>query len=95
MTSIGTSWKNAICFAECCTSPCRPTIASLWDLLDWIVQNGHGSYGLVCVHDEDLPRNTTYWRGNADYSNEFRVWRIRSGKLDELKDPFLSPIVSP
>lgn len=68
--------------------------SSLWDLLDWIVEHGPGSYGLVYVHDdEDVPTNRTPGRGEGDHSNEFRVWRVAAGSLEELTDPFLSPIV--
>jgi Immunity protein 7 len=66
----------------------------MWDLLEWIAKNGTGSYGLVYVHDdEDLIGVNGYGRGSNDYSNEFRVWRILRGTVEELDDPFLSPIV--
>ena len=66
----------------------------LWDFLDWVVANAPGSYGLTFVHDdEDVPGNRTYGRGDADHSNEFRVFRIANGKIEEFDDPFLSPLV--
>ena len=66
----------------------------IWDLMRWVAVNGAGSYGLVYVHDdEDSETNTDYRRGDADYSNCFRVWRILNGQVEELDDPFLSPIV--
>jgi hypothetical protein len=41
----------------------------------------------VYVHDdEDLG-------GSRDKSNEYRVWRLRLGEIDELDDPYFSPIV--
>ena len=32
-------------------------------------------------------------RSGADYSNEFRVWRLLHGAVEELADPFLSPVI--
>lgn len=70
----------------------------IWDMMRWIAVNGTGSYGIVYVHDdEDTDTNRDFRRGHADnaadYSNVFRVWRILNGKLEELDDPFLSPII--
>lgn len=68
--------------------------SSIWQLMEWIAKNGAGSYGIVYVHDdEDEVGNTIYGRGEADFSNAFRVWRILNGKIEEFDDPFLSPIV--
>ncbi|QDV50445.1 Imm7 family immunity protein [Gimesia fumaroli] len=68
--------------------------ADTWALMDWIVKHATGSYGLIYVHDdEDIPSNKSYSRGQHDFSNVFRVWRILNGELLELEDPFLSPIV--
>ncbi len=62
--------------------------------MGWIAKYGVGSYSLVYVHDdEDSIGVKHYGRGQADYTNVFRVWRILGGKVGELKDPFLSPIV--
>lgn len=41
------------------------------------------SYGLLYIHDDE----------SADRGNEFRVWRLARGKLEELADPFLSPCI--
>lgn len=80
-----------------CTSKNHRGGSTMWDLMDWIVKHGDGSYGLVYVHDdEDGGHDSPYFgRGRAepDFSNVFRVWRILPGKLEELDDPFLSPIV--
>ncbi len=66
----------------------------IWDMMRWIAVNGSGSYGVVYVHDdEDTKGNSHYRRGDNDFSNCFRVWRILNGKVEELDDPFLSPIV--
>jgi hypothetical protein len=68
--------------------------SSIWPLMDWIVRNAVGSYGLVYVHDDEINRSGRGVGGEKrDVSNEFRVWRILNGKLEELDDPFLSPIV--
>ena len=68
--------------------------SSVWDLMEWIARNGVGSYGIVYVHDdEDVVGKSAYGRGKVDHSNVFRVWRILNGQLEELDDPFLSPIV--
>lgn len=58
------------------------------DVLTWLAEHGPGSYGLVYLHDdEDLSRTSN------DHSNEFRVWRLRRGLVEELSDPFFSPII--
>lgn len=68
--------------------------SSIWALMEWIAKEGTGSYGIVYVHDdEDIKGKRKDGRGAVDYSNEFRVWRVLNGKVDELDDPFLSPIV--
>ncbi|MBX3451079.1 MAG: hypothetical protein KF777_16055 [Planctomycetaceae bacterium] len=68
--------------------------SSVWDMLQWIAENGKGSYGLFFVHDdEDQMGNMNYGRGTEDFSNVFRVHRIANGLVTELPDPFLSPIV--
>lgn len=68
--------------------------STLWPLMEWVAENGVGSYGLIYVHDdEDIPSVKHYGRGEEDFSNEFRVWRILGGKVEELDDPFLSPLV--
>ena len=45
-----------------------------------------GSYGLLYVLDDE-----DYQDG--DYQNEFRVWRLVRGALEERSDPFLSPFI--
>ena len=63
-------------------------------LIDWLTSNASGAYGRVYVHDdEDAVGHSAYGRGQADHTNELRVWRILNGRLDELADPFPSPIV--
>lgn len=41
------------------------------------------SYGLLYVHDDE----------SDTHGNEFRVWRLARGHLEELADPFLSPYI--
>ncbi|WP_061270413.1 Imm7 family immunity protein [Leptospira interrogans] len=41
-----------------------------------------GSYGLLYIQDE------------IDHSNEFVVWKLARGHLNQEKDPFLSPCIS-
>jgi hypothetical protein len=68
--------------------------SAVWDMLQWIATNGTGSYGLFYVHDdEDRLGNVDYGRGAEDFSNMFRVHRLANGLVEELPDPFLSPIV--
>ncbi len=65
----------------------------VWDMLEWIGTYGPGSYGLFYVHDdEDDESNPHYGRGQADYSNVFRVHRLLRGELVELADPFFGSI---
>jgi len=54
------------------------------DFFKWVSSIASGSFGLLYVQDdEDIER------GNE---NKFKVWRMRKGKVDELEDPFLSPV---
>lgn len=65
------------------------------EVLEWIASNGPGSYGLVYIHDDEDAGDGARSRGRSgvDHTNEFRVWRLLDGKVEELDDPFLSPIV--
>jgi hypothetical protein len=40
-----------------------------------------GSHGLLYIRDGE----------NSDYDNEFQVWRMARGKVDQMKDSLLSP----
>ena len=63
-------------------------------ILYWLAEHGPGSYGLVYVHDdEDTSRTNSFGASPIDHTNEFRVWRLLRGAVDELSDPFLSPLV--
>ncbi len=55
------------------------------DLFRWLAINGPGSYGLLYVRDDED------FRRGGDFGNEFRVWRLARGVLEEQDDPFLSP----
>lgn len=65
------------------------------DVLHWLATNGPGSYALVYLHDDEDVGEAGRSRGRdgTDRSNEFRVWRLLGGRVEELDDPFLSPIV--
>jgi hypothetical protein len=77
-----------------CTNRNHRGSSAVWGLMEWLAANASGAYGLVYVHDdEDSVGNQSYGRGEVDHSNEFRVWRILNGNLEEHSDPFLSPIV--
>ena len=55
------------------------------ELFRWVAVELPCSYGLLYVQDdEDHDRD-------ADYENEFRVWRLALGTFEECADPFLSP----
>src|SRR5690349_12209888 len=42
--------------------------SAVWDMLQWIAENGPGSYGLFYVHDdEDQNGFTHYGRGRKDF----------------------------
>ena len=62
----------------------------VWDMLNWIVKNAPGSYGLFYCHDDEdtMDRNAYDRQPPMDYDNVFRVHRIKNGKLEELADPF-------
>lgn len=47
-----------------------------------------GSYGLLYIQDEEDDKN------GIDHSNEFVVWKLARGHLNQEKDPFLSPCIS-
>lgn len=66
----------------------------VWDMLEWIVTNASGSYGLFyCYDEEDTMDRNAYGRVPLmDYDNVFRVHRIKNGRIDELADPFFGLI---
>lgn len=53
------------------------------DLVNWIAKKGEGSYGIIYVHDNE----------DENSSNEFKVWRILKGEVEEFSDKLLSPVV--
>jgi hypothetical protein len=67
----------------------------VWDMLQWIAANGHGSYGIFYAHDdEDVIDSSTRGREIVeDYDNVFRVHRILNGSVTELADPFFGSII--
>ena len=63
-------------------------------MLEWLAKSSESTYGIVFVHDdEDLKTVKHYGRGTEDHSNSYRIWRILNQQIEELEDPFLSPIV--
>ena len=59
----------------------------IFELFQWVASNAPGSYGILYIaDDEDVKRD-------ADFSNEFRVWRLCRGQFIEESDPFLSPVI--
>ena len=68
--------------------------SGVWDMLDWIVKNAPGSYGLFYCHDDEdtMDRNSYGRNPPMDYDNVFRVHRIKEGRLEELADPFFGQI---
>ncbi|MEM9348306.1 MAG: Imm7 family immunity protein [Planctomycetota bacterium] len=88
------AWSEAKVLLYTASRNHRPS--HLWDFHDWVIQNAPGSYGLTYVHDDEDVGETdtnTYRSRTTDYSNMFRVFRIANGRINELDDPFLSPIV--
>lgn len=57
----------------------RPVI----ELFRWVAAELPDSYGLLYAHDDEV----------EGQENEFRVWRLARGRLEELADPLLSPRV--
>jgi Immunity protein 7 len=56
----------------------------LIDLITFINEYSSGTYGLVYIRDDE----------NSDgLSNDFQVLRISRGKLERMKDIFLSPCI--
>ena len=55
----------------------------IFGLFQLIADMAPGSYGLLYVWDDEHER----------YSNEFRVWRLLRGRMEEMADPFLSPCI--
>jgi Immunity protein 7 len=59
----------------------------VFEVFRWIATHAPGSYGILYIRDdEDMKRG-------ADFSNEFRVWRLYRGVFIEERDPFLSPAI--
>jgi hypothetical protein len=66
----------------------------VWEMLQWIAEHGHGSYGLFYCHDdEDTMERNAYGRNPPmDYSNVYQVHRLMNGQITELNDPFFGMI---
>lgn len=55
----------------------------VFELFSFIAERAPGSYGLLYVWDDE----------DREHDNEFRVWRMARGRVEEFADPFLSPCV--
>jgi hypothetical protein len=68
--------------------------SGVWAMLNWIAENGSGSYGLFYCHDdEDTMERSRFGRQvPMDYDNVFQVHRLLNGRLTELNDPFFGMI---
>ncbi|MGV3723616.1 MAG: Imm7 family immunity protein [Actinomycetota bacterium] len=53
----------------------------IFGLFPWLAKRAPGSYGLLYVWDEEDPT----------HHNNFQVWRLRRGEVEQQLDPFLSP----
>jgi len=56
----------------------------IFDFYKWVAKNAIGSFGLLYVQDDEDQRDKN--------SGTFKVWRMKKGIVDELDDPFLSPV---
>lgn len=56
----------------------------IFEFYNWIAKNAIGSFGLLYVQDDEDKRGSN--------SGNFKVWRMKKGIVDELDDPFLSPV---
>lgn len=68
--------------------------SNVWAMLNWIVANGPGSYGLFYCHDDEdsMDRFAYFRRPPMDYSNLYQVHRLLNGRITELTDPFFGAI---
>jgi hypothetical protein len=55
------------------------------ELFRWIAEKDPAAYGILYMYDDE-----DHHRG-GDYQNEFRVWRLCRGSLQESEDLLLSP----
>ena len=60
----------------------------VFELFRWLAVEYPDSYGLLYVHDGDCATEE-----DDGFINEFRAWRLVRGRLEEMSDPFLSPLV--
>ncbi len=59
-------------------------IQGLLDLFEEVGRLAPDSYGLIHVRDDEDSRG---------FTNEFRVWRLAQGRLEEFSDVLLSPCI--
>ena len=51
------------------------------ELVNWIAVKAEGSYGIIYVYDDE----------DENSQNEFKVWRILNGRVEEFSDILLGP----
>lgn len=75
-------WVNGTCMVWFAGCP-NHRHDCVFGLLPWLAERAHGSYGLLYVWDDESQAS----------ENEFRVWRLLRGRVEETADPFLSPCI--
>jgi hypothetical protein len=78
-------WVNGVCMVWFAGCPNHRHDRVL-DLFPWLGRLAPGSYGLLYVWDDEAGE-----AGEAE--NQFRVWRLARGLVEERADPFLSPCI--
>ena len=67
-----------------CSNHRSPESENLLNIFQLISDKAPGSFGILYIWDTEE---------SEDLSNEFQVWRLARGKLELLKDQYLSPCV--
>lgn len=62
---------------------CNHRLEPLFELFEWLAENGPGSYGLLYFRDGE----------DEEDDNRFRIWRLARGTIDKTWDHLLSPCV--
>jgi hypothetical protein len=75
-------WVNGQCMVHFAGCP-NHRHDQVFALFPWLAARAPGSYGLLYVWDDENPRD----------ENEFRVWVLLRGRVEEEGDRFLSPCV--
>jgi hypothetical protein len=75
-------WVNGVCMVWFAGCP-NHRHERVFGLFPWLAERASGSYGLLYVWDDE----------SHDQQNEFRVWRLLRGRVEETADNFLSPCI--